>query len=581
MKNILFLNFNCTWCPHFDTDIEIMSTLLENSENNIFSLSCHKLFNTYCISNQEHLKKTCENCIYTLKRGLDLIGLPTENRLTIKNFIIPKFPEFKTQEELKNYCYDEFNIGFGVYSSLMSITKDYMFSVKKYKKEIKNYLQTAYLSLKNLQDIIVEKNIKEVYFFNGRFIEYYPAILVCQKYNIDFFIHERSSSYEKYQIIKNDMFHRFERYKEEIEEFWTKEPAKNKKQKLAENWFINNRKGIDLAWYSFVKEQKKNSLPENFDFEKENIGIFNSSMDEYSAFDEFTNPIDKNDNNIIRNIVKHFKDDKNKHFYLRIHPNLKNANTTQMKELELLKKENFENLTIIAPDDIIDTYALIENCKKTIVFTSTVGIEATFWGTPSIVAGKSLYENYDCTYKAYDYETLYKLIASDLRPKSKEACYPYAYWASNFGSSYKYYQPKGLLNGELKGINLHKIDKHTISEKIRFAISIYKLNKLTKHKKIMFRGASLYLEDILSSNKLKYSQNILGIIDKNENKIGQKLCGIEIFNYSILDKQKPDIIIPSVITVKNFSNIVKKELSEKNFDIKINENIFKYSSYGF
>ena len=68
-------------------------------------------------------------------------------------------------------------------------------------------------------------------------------------------------------------------------------------------------------------------------------------------------------------MLERYKNDENKRFYLRVHPNLtraKKKNTTQMRELYELKNE-YKNLILIEPDAKIDTYALIEACDKVLV----------------------------------------------------------------------------------------------------------------------------------------------------------------------------------------------------------------------
>lgn len=96
-----------------------------------------------------------------------------------------------------------------------------------------------------------------------------------------------------------------------------------------------------------------------------------------------------------------------------------------------------------------------------------------------------------------------------------------------------------------------------------------------KVKKIMFRGASLYLEEILSSPDIKNRQNILGIIDKNPEKIGKPIFEFEVSDYNILKEKEVDELVLSVQNIYNFEKIVKSELEDENFNIKINSEIFQ------
>ena len=455
-EKILFINFNCNWCPHFETDLEIMLNLIKEGYD-LYSLSCDGIMNPYCISSYDcYQENKCKQCIETKKNGFSLINLSLFKRLTLK----PSkkqlvFPEFSSIEQLKNYKINNINIGFGAASSFMARTRDCFFNPSKNKHEINKLLHISYLIYENVDKLIKKLKPKRIYLLNGRFAEYFSVVELCKLYNIDFYIHERGCNNTKYQLIKNDILHRLERFHEEINAQWLAEKDYSTKTKLAENWFNERRNRIEQGWISFVKNQTQNRLPDNFNLSKENIVIFNSSMDEYALFDDWQSPIDNNQNNIIENILLHYSKNPRKHFYLRVHPNLKNVESSQMEEIKTFQKK-YNNLTVIWSDDKVDSYALLDNCKKSIVFISTMGIEATFWGKPSILAGKSLYDNLDCVYQATNYKTLFKLIDSNLKPKPKENCYPYAYWQSTYGIPFKYFEPEGLFNGRFKGINLRK-----------------------------------------------------------------------------------------------------------------------------
>jgi len=67
-----------------------------------------------------------------------------------------------------------------------------------------------------------------------------------------------------------------------------------------------------------------------------------------------------------------------------------------------------------------------------------------------------------------------------------------------------------------------------------------------KNKRIVFWGASLFLVDFLEKCTLA-NNNIIGIIDKNSDKIGKKLNNYKIFSPNDLKVLDPDIIIVTVV----------------------------------
>ena len=128
------------------------------------------------------------------------------------------------------------------------------------------------------------------------------------------------------------------------------------------------------------------------------------------VIEEFHTDLYNTQNEAINKLVSYFEGNDEYHFYLRIHPNLgkvKNVQTDEVNQME------YNNLTIIGPNQPIDTYAIIDACDKSIVFGSTSGIEATYWGKASVLLGKSFYYYLEeACYKPETYEDLYKLIST-------------------------------------------------------------------------------------------------------------------------------------------------------------------------
>ena len=82
--------------------------------------------------------------------------------------------------------------------------------------------------------------------------------------------------------------------------------------------------------------------------------------------------------------------------------------------------------------------------------------------------------------------------------------------------------------------------------------------KKNQNKRILFWGASLFLEEFLTSNDLsKY--NIIGIVDKNLEKNGQTCQGYNIFSPEKIKSLNIDIII---LTIKNNIDICYKDIKK-------------------
>ena len=224
----------------------------------------------------------------------------------------------------------------------------------------------------------------------------------------------------------------------------------------------------------FTKNQVKGKLPTSFDAEKINVVIFNSSEDEMKTFDDWKNSLYNNQNEAIESICKLFLKYPEVHFYLRIHPNLKGVKNLQMKEIESM---TFPNLEVIAADDDISTYGLMDACDKVITFGSSTGPEATHRGKPSILLGKTFYDNLDCTYNIDDYNELTGLLLDkNLKPKPAINARKYGYYLANHGEYHTY----------LKFENNNHFFLDTKLEKIRLRLFYYII------KNFLFRSLQWY-----------------------------------------------------------------------------------------
>ncbi len=104
----------------------------------------------------------------------------------------------------------------------------------------------------------------------------------------------------------------------------------------------------------------------------------------------------------------------------------------------------------------------------------------------------------------------------------------------------------------------------------RYATNLYLM--LQNNKKIIFWGASLYLENFLKKYEInkKFYPQIIGIIDTNSTRRGNFLGDYEIFSPDILKDCKVDEVILTVINSLNERyEEVKIYLEEQGLDIKL------------
>ena len=434
---------------------EVAKRLMENPENEIYYLDCNGNIKGPCGLNHKKHWGYCRNCQIPCLKVLKHAGLPDDHILKMQKYKTPKFPYFNTIQEAIDYEYEGYNLGLAPVSCIMTITRDYDFDIKKWQKHIKRFFETEYIILKNIEYYDNIYHFDEIHSFNGRMASMYPYVVYAKKHNIDYTLYEGGYSINRLSKIHNCVPHDINSRQQAIQDIWEK--GSDDKYEIAKSWYEEKRQGKTQIGGSYTKYQSRDQLPKNYNFDEENIVYFNSSADEIFAFPSWRLPFCKTENEIIEAILEHYKDDNSKHFYIRVHPNLKKAKkkkTTQIRELNKLKNK-YQNLTIIEPEDKTDTYSLMKAADKVITTYSSIGAEATYHECVSILTGLATYQNTGCVYQAKSLENIFELIDDKtLKPKPKETSYPYGYFFKANGEPFKYLHMNTYTDGEFCGMKL-------------------------------------------------------------------------------------------------------------------------------
>lgn len=448
MKILFFPQYITT--PHFETELELILNHIIKGDD-VHVIFCRGEMKT-CLNNINHDPESCIACKSTVKLGLKAAKVPRKKLLYLPRtepfykVIARKFHDIK---ELVNFSIDGLDLGAAAASTLVfNFNKEPKLDMHAYSREVYRELKMGWYVYNSFLDIVKKLNPDIVYIFNGRFTGARMMMRACEQLHIDFFTHERGGIMNRYQLRKNALPHNIEISTQEMLDRWHN--TSDNREEIAREWYLERRRGVDQSFHSFTKNQTVGSLPKNFDKSLENIAIFNSSLEENVGIPGWQIELYEDDLVGIRKILEYFQDDPKYHFYLRVHPNLRNCHNSQVMEIEKLG-DDFKNLTVIPAESLLHSYTLLDNCSKIMVTSSTIGIEATFYGKPVILIGRAMYENLDCCYRPKSHEEVIALLKSDLEPKSKTSALMYAYWIANLGIPFKFFKQTGVITGTFLG----------------------------------------------------------------------------------------------------------------------------------
>ncbi|MFT6335913.1 MAG: hypothetical protein ACI86M_002538 [Saprospiraceae bacterium] len=446
MRTLIYTNTGLTsWQIGINT--EVIDLLHSDLDREVLIVNCNGVLQN-CYFNKAKNPIGCAICQSRQHQLLNLAGVPKERQVNLELLVKDEINEqFDSLEDLVSYTYMDFPIGRGVASSIISYFRDYEINSTKYGDLINIELQKSINVLLNFKKFIKEFQPEEIYLFNGRFAEVWPVVLLAEKYKIKYFCIE-TGSFNKYQLFENTLPHSIDGRHAILTDLW-KNADEKEKIKVGISWFENRRNKTNVQELQFTLGQTNKLLPKGFDPNKINIAIFNSSEDEMKVIQEWENDMYKSQNEAIVKICEMFLDSPLYHFYLRVHPNLGVLDNLQMREISQF---SFPNLTIIGPNEQIDTYALLDSADKIITFGSSIGIEATYWGKISIMLGKSFYSYLDVVYNVFCFEDIDNLIRNNnLTAKPRANTLSYGYFILSFGHPLQNFSFNSLKSSYYKG----------------------------------------------------------------------------------------------------------------------------------
>lgn len=449
------------WTPHLETDLEITQRHI-NAGDEVVYLACNAFLQT-CDVNRKHDLDVCLRCVGRRKSGLSLLSgnpivkpllkLTSSNRSELRTLKV----QFNSKESLKQNKFHGFDIGWGVLSSLVSLLRDP--DPDFHDPEVLTLMQAMFVSsfsvYRSVRNYIREETFDRVYVFNGRFAVLRAAFRACQDEGVPCYTHDRGCDLNHFQLYPNVLPHNIEHNDNLILKSWDSADRLSRNE-IGSRFYTERSMGQKQNWISFTSEQKKQCLPENWDNNKRNIVIYISSEDEFVAIgDSWKNPLYDSQLEGLKRIIADLACNNSIHVYLRVHPNLRNVQNKSVDHLYDLKSEC---LTIIPANSPVDSYALLNAADLILSFGSSVGIEATYWGKPSILAGMSFYRNLGATYNPGSHQEVMQLLSTDeLEPKPIEGALIYGYYHKTRGEQFRYFKGIDVCEGLFKGENIDSL----------------------------------------------------------------------------------------------------------------------------
>ena len=424
-----------------------------------------------CTANLTHNSFSCETCHKWARKGLKL--LPQSVRLiNIKDYWDNSKTfqfDYASAQEIKKITYKGVNVGYAVMASYISMTRNLSPLINSESKPYFDKLIATSCRLTDaLEKIIEEIKPDRVCFFNSRFFEWRPPYDLARNRGIETISYERTNDVGQLnckQYFVNATPHNILNLQKISDEMWENAIlSEEEKVEIGKSFFERRRNSLPAGDKVYTGGQLKGQLPVDWDSTKKNIVIFNSSEDEYASIGDEYDALSLFPTQYkgIRYIAELLENKEDYHLYLRIHPNLSRINYRYHTELLKLSDE-YKNITVIAGKDTVSSYDLMDAADKVVVFGSTIGMEAAYWGKPVILLAGAAYYYTDLCYIPKLKEELISLLQKKLTPKGNYDAIKWGFYVMyrNTDDRYQYvdfdYENRKILGVEYRDIHYLKL----------------------------------------------------------------------------------------------------------------------------
>jgi hypothetical protein len=383
-------------------------------------------------------KHTCSICNYRREQAYaSLMHLPNFSYVEMPEVnVVADFPT--TYSELIGYEYNEYRFGLCALSSTQVFYSTCDQSLHLPSTTL-DFLHTAVLAYHKVWNVLTSSTLSgQALVYNGRLAEEYGALAAVRQLGMQYAVHEVTGIDEKYKVVENSLLHDLDYWHRIVFDYIDLVGRSTEAYESGCTFFENKRKGIRTNDTVYIgADFEEFEVPENFRNRKL-VGLFNSSDHEcrYTEFDfQYSSNIGPSQYEVFRRLVEFYANNEEICFVMRIHPN---ALKGPVSDLQLLLSLRRHNLLIIAPDDKTSSYSVIDCCDVVVSAGSTIGVEATYWGKPSISLVPTYYTALDSVYFPQTFDELCALVSSALRPKHKVSAVAYGAFVQIHGQERKH-----------------------------------------------------------------------------------------------------------------------------------------------
>ena len=439
--------------PHLETELEIAQRHLDAGDE-VVVMSCRGEL-PGCDFNLAADPKRCDACRSRRDAGWRLVEPRASHASLGPRIRYPYASSLPTatseSEALTAWRPGQADLGWGVLSTIISATLQPRPNLRKHRWLMFRLAAAAERVFHAVGEFLTRSTTDRVYIFNGRMGNERAVVRACERAGVEYVVHERACNVHHYGLFPNCLLHDIHALNAMILEHWGRAADDPARDETAHRWFRDQVERVQSSWHVFTKDQERDRLPAGWDSSRHNVVFFTSSGDELESISDVLSKhklYGSQAEGLRRLIADVLAGRDDARITIRIHPH--EAGRDSLESRQMLGMGD-SRVTVIAPESKVDTYALMRAASVVVTFGSTVGIEAAYWGKPSVLLGPSFYQSLNAAVRPRSHTEAVAAILAPSQTLDRMAALPYGYWAKTHGERFRYFEPDGLFGGTFKG----------------------------------------------------------------------------------------------------------------------------------
>jgi hypothetical protein len=402
----------------------------------------------WCLANPQHRSFDCTRCLSNVSQierrlgsGFRTVWIKDQGlqgREVVQD-LMKRVEECTSMADVEALQFVDTPLGPGIAAGLAITLRDRPQNLDAHRSLLRSITESAVTSYFSMKEHLTSEGNGLVVLANGRTPNSWAAHLAAKEMGAPFAIYEWIPANKGMRLEFNRLVHSVEGAVDRGVFFGELCASNEEAREFAEDFFKSNRfdrsagrsfTNVTSSLNVFLADQVDGKMPEDFSTDKRNVAIFSSSEWEFAGLPGWENALGSSQADIIMKLLELGSLPDVFHLWLRIHPALAGSRSLELENLLRLKHRQ---LSVIGPTDGIDSYVLMESCEKVITFGSTVGIEAVYWGKPSILCGRTPYESLGACVRPSTIQELVDAITSDSVVPDRSRAIPYGLMAREEG----------------------------------------------------------------------------------------------------------------------------------------------------